>query len=255
MRLLTYSNPKTLKGAARRFLTAILHLAPHTSAGLRTRSGALRNVCPAASATCPVVCLNYSGRGRFDRTQEARRRKTAMFFEDRAGFVAQLYKDIGAVVRKADREGLRPAVRLNGTSDIVWEAIAPEIFRDHPEVAFYDYTKISGRRVAEIPNYSLTFSRSEENDETCRAEIARGTNVAVVFDRKIADIGPEPFERWALDTYGTPHVVDGDATDLRFLDPDRPLGSVIALYAKGDAKGDSTGFVVSLDAYTATEGR
>ena len=36
-------------------------------------------------------------------------------------------------------------------------------------------------------------------------------------------------------------VVDGDDTDIRHLDP---MGSVVALYAKGKAKQDQTGFVV-----------
>jgi hypothetical protein len=36
-------------------------------------------------------------------------------------------------------------------------------------------------------------------------------------------------------------VINGDADDLRFLDPE---GVVVALYAKGKAKKDNTGFVV-----------
>ena len=39
--------------------------------------------------------------------------------------------------------------------------------------------------------------------------------------------------------------MDGDADDLRFLDP---AGSVVALYAKGRAKKDKTGFVVDYPA-------
>jgi len=36
-------------------------------------------------------------------------------------------------------------------------------------------------------------------------------------------------------------VVDGDKDDLRFLDPQ---GVVVALYAKGRAKQDESGFVI-----------
>jgi len=36
-------------------------------------------------------------------------------------------------------------------------------------------------------------------------------------------------------------LLDGDKDDLRFLDA--PM-SVVALYAKGDAKKDTTGFVI-----------
>ena len=38
-------------------------------------------------------------------------------------------------------------------------------------------------------------------------------------------------------------VVDGDQDDLRFLDP---TGVVVALYAKGQAKKDTSGFVVDI---------
>jgi len=41
-------------------------------------------------------------------------------------------------------------------------------------------------------------------------------------------------------TYAGAPVVDGDASDLRFLDPD---GVVVGLKAKGDAKKDTSGFV------------
>ena len=36
-------------------------------------------------------------------------------------------------------------------------------------------------------------------------------------------------------------VVDGDNTDIRHLDP---KGAVVALYAKGKARNDQSGFVV-----------
>jgi hypothetical protein len=38
-------------------------------------------------------------------------------------------------------------------------------------------------------------------------------------------------------------VVDGDKDDLRFLDP---KGVVVALYAKGKATKDDTGFVIDV---------
>ena len=37
------------------------------------------------------------------------------------------------------------------------------------------------------------------------------------------------------------NVVDGDDTDIRHLDP---IGAAVALYAKGKAKQDRSGFVV-----------
>jgi hypothetical protein len=42
-------------------------------------------------------------------------------------------------------------------------------------------------------------------------------------------------------TYLGKQVVDGDATDLRFLDP---RGVIVGLKAKGKGKQDTSGFVV-----------
>jgi hypothetical protein len=39
-------------------------------------------------------------------------------------------------------------------------------------------------------------------------------------------------------------TIDGDITDMRFLDPQG--GYVVALYAKGKAKRDNSGFVVDV---------
>lgn len=225
MKLLSLSNPKTAKGAAAGWLTAILHLAPFNLSG--------RNVCPFASEGCAMACLNTAGRGRFQNIQDARIRKTRWFFEDRAGFIEQLHKDIGALVRKCAREDKKPAVRLNGTSDIVWERTAPEIFERWPDVQFYDYTKHPERYT--LPgNYHLTYSRSEgTGPEMIPSQLAHGRNVAVVFD---APVQPGTYYM------GAP-VINGDETDLRFLDAP---GSIVGLYAKGDAKKDTSGFVVSV---------
>ena len=240
MKLLGTSNPKTAKGEAAGWLTAIMHLAPATLCGARTPSGRLRTVCPKASPGCLAACLNTAGRGRMDRVQQARIRKTRMFFDDRPAFLSQLERDIAAHERRARRADMLPAVRLNGTSDIVWEKVAPEIFENFPDVQFYDYTKIPGRTTP--ANYHLTFSRSEENDASARAELAAGRNVAAVFAPEWND---GHVLAWAEDTYGRIGdltVFSMDDTDLRFLDPAGP--GIGMLKAKGDARKDTSGFVV-----------
>ena len=154
MKLLTTGNPKTDKSVKYGYLTAVMHLAPYKAAGV--------NVCPMAElASCHVGCLNAAGRGgiakgnsRFspygielpdNHIQRARIKRTRFYAEDRRGFLAQLRKEIAAHVRRADRAGLTPCVRLNGTSDIQWELVAPELFADFDFVQFYDYTKIAKR--------------------------------------------------------------------------------------------------------------
>lgn len=215
-RLLTVANTKTMKGEKKGYLTAILHLAPSDRSGF--------NVCPMASQGCRAACLNTAGRGRFDATQAARRRKTHWYMARREEFIDQLAVEIERHHRAAWAKGFRACIRLNGTSDIPWEKSG--LFGDFPGVQFYDYTKVPGRPL-DIPNYHLTFSLAESNAEHARAELERGCNVAVVFRDR-----PETF-------WGHP-VVDGDESDLRFLDPQ---GVVVGLTAKGEARTDTSGFV------------
>lgn len=256
MQLLTTKNPKTAKSEGSGYLTAILHLAPYNLSG--------RNVCPWASPGCAAACLNTAGRGGIGKRdderqtfegvgdislntiQRARIARTRFFFANRSGFIAQLRREIAAHVRRATRHGLRPAVRLNGTSDLRWERLAREIFDAFPGVRFYDYTKGAERakQAATDPswptNYALTFSRTEANDADCADVLEAGGTVAVVFStRKGRELprywGVGPIE-WA--------VVDGDASDLRFLDP---RGVVVGLRAKGRGKADTSGFVVAAE--------
>ena len=233
-KLLTIGNAKTTKGEKLGILTGILYFAPAMISG--------RQVCPKASDGCKAACLYTAGRGRFTKTQEARIAKTKLFFDDRKLFMSLLVDNVSAIVRKAERESLQPAIRLNGTSDIAWEKISVmfngeryrNIMSAFPNVQFYDYTKISGRKAAlALDNYHLTFSLSENNDNEAFEALKQGYNLAVVMDLKRND--PKP-TLWA----GYP-VVDGDLSDVRFLDPAR--GHIVALSAKGDAKKDTTCFV------------
>jgi hypothetical protein len=225
------SNAKTVKGDGSEYLTAIMYLTPWKSAGI--------NVCPMAEqAKCIDGCLNTAGRGQMSSVQVGRARKTQWFASDRAGFMAQLVADLESFVSYCSKRGIQPCVRLNGTSDIRWELIPVNGFRNimeaFPMVTFYDYTKIANRR--NVPeNYHLTWSYSGANEAYAKQHAiakANGLNIAVVFRRK----GDIPTEFLGLPT------IDGDRDDMRFLDPD---GVVVALYAKGKAKQDNTGFVVN----------
>ena len=108
MKLLSESNPKTLKGESEGYMTFIMHLAPGSLSGF--------NVCPGASAGCLFVCLNTAGRGHMKMIQDARIRRTRLYFEDRPTFMAKLVDEVGKGIRKAERKGLIPVFRLNGTS-------------------------------------------------------------------------------------------------------------------------------------------
>jgi hypothetical protein len=230
-KLLSTANPKIQKGSKLGYLSFILHLAPADLSG--------REVCPKRTAGCTAACLNTAGRGGMFRKgentnviQKARIRKTVQFFEDRDQFMEDLYADIRKAIKFAERQGLTPVFRLNGTSDLSWEKyVVPStgetIFELFPTVQFYDYTKVFGRKVKDIPNYHLTFSAADGNDADVAKAINAGMNVTVVFDKL-----PESYMGKA--------VFDADDTDLRFLDP---KGVVLGLKAKGRAKKDTTGFV------------
>lgn len=228
-KLLTTANPKTQKGAKLGYLTWILHLAPANVSGYET--------CPKRTPGCTLACLNTAGRGGMfkkgettNRVQEARKRKTRLFFEHREQFMVQLVADIQGAIRYSERRGLVPVFRLNGTSDLAWEKYSAlgdkNVFELFPDVQFYDYTKILGRKVSQYKNYHLTFSAADGNDTDVAGAIALGMNVAVVFDR-------------LPDVYLGRKVFSADDTDLRFLDP----AGIAGLKAKGRAKKDTTGFV------------
>ena len=239
MNLLSVGNPKTLKGMAQGYNTYILHLAPSTLSG--------HNTCPKATPGCISACLNTAGRGgMFKRgevtntIQQARIRKTNLFYDNRDEFMRLLIKDILLGIKQSAGKGLVPVFRLNGTSDISWEKypvkmvgiVYNNIFEAFPNVTFYDYSKVLGRKVNHISNYSLTFSAADGNDNDVREAIKQGYNIATVFGIKKTLPMPEYYN-------GLP-VFNGDESDLRFLDP---KGVVVGLYAKGKAKKDSSGFV------------
>ena len=227
------SDAKTIKGETLGFLTGILYLAPANTTKW--------NTCPMAKkAQCDVACLNTAGRGAFSSVQQARVNKTTWFFTDRNDFMQQLVVDIAKLIQKAYKKGLKPLVRLNGTSDIRWETIGftdvtgieyVNIFAAFPNIQFYDYTKRGNR--TELPsNYDLTFSYSgvEGFQPYVENALLNNMRMAVVF-RKEKDI-PQTF-------MGIP-VVSGDNSDVRHLDDK----VIVGLYAKGKAKLDTTGFVV-----------
>jgi hypothetical protein len=228
------ADAKTSKGETLGFLTGILYLAPATTTKW--------NTCPMAqTASCDKACLYSAGRGAFNSVQNARVNKTVWFFTERNSFMQQLVVDIRKLVAKATKQGLTPLVRLNGTSDIRWETIGfvdadgierKNIMDVFPDVQFYDYTKIANRK--DLPaNYDLTFSYSgvEGFQPYVEKAQAQGMRMAVVFRH----------EKDIPNTFKGIRVVSGDNSDVRHLDDD---GVIVALYAKGKAKSDATGFVV-----------
>ena len=226
--ILGQASAKTVKGESIGYLTAICYLVPDDE------------LCPLAKlAGCMAGCLRSAGRGAFDNVQAARAAKTRFFREHREAFMLSMCADVWSLVRKAAKLGMTPLVRPNGTSDIPFENIpvvdGKTIFQLFPDVQFYDYTKHPSRNLdgKTAGNYDLTYSFSSVTPKPISIKgltNKHNRRTAVVFDR--AENIPSEFRGWP--------VVDGDDTDVRHIEP---VNVVVALYAKGKAKQDMSGFV------------
>jgi hypothetical protein len=236
--LLTTNNAKTIKGEKLGYTTYILYMSPFR------QNSQKKNICPMATPGCAAACLYTSGHGSMDNVKKGRTNKTEFFLSDRNKFLMSIYSEIAQLEVKYKIEGGKFAVRLNGTSDISWEKFKikdnKNIFELFPKVQFYDYTKNHLRFQNKLPkNYRLVFSRSETNEPIALALLAKGVNVAMVFDET-----PKKYKSYK--------VINGDENDLRFLDG---KGVIVGLkYKKITGKGANnqkafeSGFAIKLAA-------
>jgi hypothetical protein len=261
--LFSTTSAKAVKAEKFGYINAIHYMSPHKIAGVG-------NLCAAASPGCIDLCLGYhSGQASMVKNADdkasknnvrlSRDIKAKQFMKRRADYMAAMALQIAKQVKTAADSDKRLCVRLNGSTDIMFEgckvtldaaqaakisalvgreiapAIYPSIYILFKFVQFAEYTKHFKRMcnylMGTLPsNVSLTFSRSEENEDQCTEILERGGNVAVVFRTDLPD------------TYLGTTVYDGDKTDLRHTDP---ANVVVGLLAKGTkAKKDTSGFIV-----------
>ena len=217
------SDAKTIKGNKKGYLTGILYLAPSTEAGGR-------DLCPMASAECRLACLYGAGMaGVFPSIKRARIAKTLWYLRDPKSFMDSVRADMCRLIVLAAKRSLKPCTRLNGTSDD--PKLARAVAASFPEVQCYDYTKIPAPWKRTTANYHLTFSFSGTNLPACLDALHHGINVAVVFSGSLPA------------TWNGYPVINGDESDLRFLDP---VGVIVGLSTKGDAKKLTTGGFVQI---------
>lgn len=238
------SNAKTAKSdkASMGYVTKSLSLAPAKASGF--------NLCSSASAGCKAGCLYTSGMAMMvPRTIfPARIAKSRLLRLSPKIFRDQLTKELANSIKTAKRHSVNLAVRLNVYSDVMWEREMPGLIESFPDIQFYDYTKHYLRMMRYIggkfpSNYHLTFSWSGVNENHCLSVLDNGGNVAVPFHVKYKGDNRKPLP---LDFMGYP-IIDGDITDLRFLDPQG--GKIVGLRVKGKAKKDfDSGFVVAVAA-------
>ncbi|EMI52465.1 hypothetical protein RSSM_06088 [Rhodopirellula sallentina SM41] len=218
------SNTKTRKNVG--YLSCGLSMSPHKSVGIG-------NVCTDASRGCVAGCLNEQGLASvFETIGHARKARTVLWYLAREWFLETITTDLERWQRKAKRKGQELCARLNMFSDIPWERYGiPQRFED---VRFYDYTKHPRRTGAILPNYWVTFSRSETNEKHALEVLRRGDNVAAVFhDPNGKFVGNRSAgQRLPKSWRGFP-VIDGDITDLRFEDDrGQTRGRVVGLRLK-----------------------
>jgi len=235
-KLLTTQNAKTVKGEALGYMTAIQSLEPSNGSGF--------NVCK-YSGQCASECLNTAGRNHMTMQKQARINRTLLFFLDRKQYELELVSEIFALIAKANKEQQILAIRPNGLADLPYEKIrlkefnGQTIFSMFPNVQFYDYTKYPyhERPTEKLPsNYHLTYSVSEKTTrDELETNMRNGRNCAVVF--RLVNTQELPKEYLGYE------VINGDETDLRFLD--KP-NVIIGLTAKGKAKKNESDFTVTI---------
>lgn len=195
------------------------------------------NLCPLASVGCAGACLSTSGQSGMPAQQRAQAVRTAFLISHpvETGLI------IGAELRAAIRRHGAINLRLNTTSDIRWEIVAPDMVcvLSSAGVNLYDYTAWKPEDRKPSPAYRLTYSAKEEShtsDEYLVSILAGGGTVAIPFDTPRGKPLPE--------TWNGYEVIDGDESDERYLDPP---GVVVGLRAKGHAwkRDNSAGFIRS----------
>jgi len=234
------SSSKIAKGLKYNEMTYILYLAPAEQSGY--------NVCPMSTEECRTACLTESGHNRIDvkknAINNARIKKTKLFFEHREFFMAWLITEITKARVEAIKQGYKFSVRINGTSDISLESFKlgnMNILEYFTSVPFYDYTKVANRfkLLDKYDNYDLTYSFSGHNMFQCLELLEKQKGrVAMVFEGKVL---PKTFMGY--------DVIDGDAYDMRYYDAP---GVIVGLkFKKVRNKIDTANnkFIIPMDSY------
>lgn len=251
---------KVLSGAAFAYGSRGLNLVPHSTAFQppfpRDRKGNvavdfMRNapsLCSFSTLECRATCLVFTGQRKLETGAYARSYlEAAGLLHEPVAFLRVLLEHCVTAFSRPE-PGSRRFLRMNVLSDIPWEALCPEFIAVACETArrnlgirnwkpshgtmFYDYTKVPGR-TPEPEYYDLTYSYTGLRSRHHHYEdaLASGRRVAAVFIPR-EDDGTYPAgggsslqkkhkgDRWYPWTFDGMPVWNGDATDIRPLDPE-----------------------------------
>jgi len=131
-----------------------------------------------ASAPCHKSCLAKTGMNVFNQSQLARFNRTKFYLKQRELFLLQIDRELKNLSKRASKRSIKENrhiqayARLNGLADQridKWKIDTKTLFERHPNIQFYDYTKMSWYALAMMsndkfndglafPNYHVTFS-------------------------------------------------------------------------------------------------
>jgi len=214
------SKLKKLLGKAQKYRAIGCAMAPFKFAS------AAHNLCTWATPGCIEACNGlFAGMNVTPSTRFALIGRARLYLEFRELFKAKLREEIRRFVKLCKRTGRIPAIRLNVSSDIVWERIFAEIFAEFPEVCFYDYSKALPKHRPKLPgNYTVAHSYSEKTTfSDVESIFAAGRNIIVAFDsaynpqKHLYGALPESvvFRCKATGREITKRVFNADAQDIR----------------------------------------
>jgi hypothetical protein len=240
------------------------------------------STCP-NSASCAQECLGKTSSGYFmfgggtdlDAMKGTRLRSfrmTQAMFREPEAFAIKIHNEIISLKTTAAKNGNALAIRLNVLSDID-PKVYKSIIEAHPDVLFYDYTKMKYRPIASNHHYTYSSTGLSQkagqnglkvdvenphaNWMQMRQWLDEGKNVAMAFSNKISL--PESVVDEA--TGKVYKVIDGDAYDFRPMDaqPEGADGIIVGLKNKAAtrkqsmAAQDSNGFFVQYDPNLGTK--
>jgi len=210
----------------------------------------LLNFCVGSSAFCRSTCLVLTGQhaAAFE-TSQKKLKLTYAFLTNPVVFVAALDRALSMFACQCKALDFDPVVRLNMLSDIPWYALCPQLFSEHEDIAYYDYTKVPfWKGTAGYKDYKeveglldLTFSYNGENKIACERALNAGHRVAAVFastdPERVGTVGAGRTtfkeiiggsglidEDGHMDIFGGKWLaVDGDESDYRIDDPSQSI--------------------------------
>jgi hypothetical protein len=225
------SSAKTAKSIKLGYATAVVYLHPHTSSGLLET-----NLCKYSTKQCREACLVHSGRMWMKAPTKARTWKTELYTQAPVLYRLLALYEANRLKYRAQAEGLKFGVRMDGTSDTGELLHLYRVF-ERLGIKCWDYTKDFKRasylEYRELFTYS--HSGSDASERNCLELLDMGSTVSVVF--RVGRNENLPKMHWGY------RVIDGDEHDLRFLDPPR---RIVGLRLKGtnQSKGAAGKFAV-----------